>query len=66
MLRRARIVIVVVLIAAAAWLALTIVDAVTRSDGVGGVFWGAVGLLAVLAAALPWLAARIARIRPRR
>ena len=66
MSRRARIVIVVALIAAAAWMALTVVNAVTRSDGEGGVFWSAVGLLAVLAAGLLWLAARIARIRPRR
>jgi hypothetical protein len=66
MSRRARIAIVVALIVAAAWLGLTIVNAVARSDGDGGVFWSAVSLLAVLAAGLLWAAARIARIRSRR
>jgi hypothetical protein len=54
------------LIFADAWIALTVINAVTRSGGQGGVFWSAVGLLVALGAALLWLTVRVARTPSRR
>jgi hypothetical protein len=64
--RRTRLVCLIGLIFADAWTAITVIDAVTRSGGEGGVFWSAVGLLAVLGAGLLWLIVRVARTPSRR
>jgi hypothetical protein len=64
--RRTRRILLVALIFAAAWMALTVINAVTRSGGEGGVFWSAVGLLAVIAVGLLWMTVRVARTRSRR
>jgi hypothetical protein len=47
-------------------MALTVINAVTRSGGEGGVFWSAVGLLVVIAVGLLWMTVRVARTRSRR
>jgi hypothetical protein len=66
MSRRTRLVLLMALIFADAWIALTVINAVTRSGGQGGVFWSAVGLLVALGAALLWLTVRVARTPSRR
>lgn len=63
MARRTRIALAVALLIAAAWTTLSVITAVARGDGEGGVFWSALALLVVIALGLTWAAARVARWR---
>lgn len=63
MSRRVRLAVLAVLTVAVAWTTLTVVNAVTRGEGDGGVFWSAVGLIAVLDVGLILMTIRVARRR---
>jgi hypothetical protein len=50
-----------ILIGADIWVGLTLWNAVTRGEGHGGVFWTAIGMIAILFVALIWATRRLMR-----
>lgn len=61
MSRPKRTALLIALFAADIWVALTVVTAVSRGEGEGGVFWAAVVLLILLLVGLVWLTIRAVR-----
>lgn len=50
-----------ILIGADVWIGLTLWNAITGGEGHGGVFWSAVGLIAIIFVLLAWATTRLTR-----